>query len=124
MAQPPLPRGRPCPRNRDAPVRSSLASRGDLPSYGNGNPDRAAVQLLIERHALNPVMSGDLWTAVHGSGGHAEGTNKEWASQPDSPYGQPVMSMDRAVKLFAEYLEDKLRGHTTLTIPQGELLKS
>jgi muramidase (phage lysozyme) len=93
--------------------------------YLNFNPetqDRAAVQLLITRHALDPIMNGDLSTAIHGSGGKAEGTNKEWASQPDSPYGQPVMTIERANKLFVEYLEDELRGHTTLTIPQGELL--
>jgi len=100
-----------------------LVSKKQYSDFSPATQDRAAVQLLITRHALNPIMSGDLSTAIHGAGGKAEGTNKEWASQPDSPYGQPVMAMDRANKLFAEYLEDELRGHTTLTVSQGELLK-
>jgi muramidase (phage lysozyme) len=100
-----------------------LVKKNGYSNFTPQNQDRAAVQLLITRHALEPIKNEDLEKAIQGIGGKTEGTNKEWASQPDSPYGQPVMTMDAARKLFIKYLDDELHGNTTLSVPQGELLK-
>jgi len=84
--------------------------------------DKAAVQLLIIRDSLEYIKKGDIETAIRGAGKKNEGTNKEWASQPESPYGQPTMTMDKAKILFNKFFDDEINGVTTLKISIGDLL--
>jgi muramidase (phage lysozyme) len=52
-----------------------------------------AVALIKGRKALDDVISGRFTSAIRKC-------NKEWASLPDSPYGQPVMTMDEALLVY------------------------
>ena len=58
----------------------------DLPDFSAANQDRAALYLIERRRALPAVLEGDWPTAL-------ERCNREWASLPGSPYGQPTKSM-------------------------------
>jgi muramidase (phage lysozyme) len=57
--------------------------------------DEAAVALIVGRRALPAVLAGRLEEAIRLC-------NREWASLPGSPYGQPTRTMDQARKTFAE----------------------
>ena len=76
----------------------SLGFNGD---FKPGNQDLAAIELLRRRKALDYVIDGDIRHAIYGVPIGLDddeneifkpntGANKEWASLPGSPYGQPV----------------------------------
>jgi lysozyme len=65
-----------------------------LEDFSPPNQDRAALYLIERRRALPAVMEGDWKTAI-------ERCNREWASLPGSPYGQPVITWERARAVFA-----------------------
>ena len=57
-----------------------------LHDFSPPSQDRAALYLIERRRALPAVLEGDWTTAL-------ERCNREWASLPGSPYGQPTKSM-------------------------------
>lgn len=65
-----------------------------LKDFSPRNQDLGALGRIVARGALPYVLAGDLKTAVRK-------INKEWASMPESPYGQKTMSWDAAAKVFA-----------------------
>lgn len=65
-----------------------------LRDFSPASQDRAAVGRIAARGALADVMAGRLSVALRKC-------SREWASLPGSPYGQPVMSADRAAAVFA-----------------------
>jgi muramidase (phage lysozyme) len=67
----------------------------DLPSFEPEWQDAGAVGLFVRRGALELVRSGLVDAAV-------ERLNKEWASLPGSPYGQPRRSLGFVRKVYAE----------------------
>lgn len=66
-----------------------------LPDFSPESQDVAAAWLIRRRGALRDAMEGRLDAAIAKCA-------KEWASLPGSPYGQPVISIDKARRLFAE----------------------
>jgi lysozyme len=66
-----------------------------LPDFTPANQDKAAIDLISRRNALNYVVNGDFVSAINL-------LNKEWASLPNSPYGQPVLTMQRALTILAQ----------------------
>lgn len=64
-----------------------------LPNFSPEYQDIAAVGRIAARGALRDVMDGKLDRAIGK-------LNREWASLPGSPYGQPAMSMEKAVKIY------------------------
>ena len=70
----------------------------DLQDFTPPNQDRAALYLIERRRALPAVLEGDWPTAI-------ERCNREWASLPGSPYGQPTKSMAHCLAFL-----DKLKG--------------
>jgi muramidase (phage lysozyme) len=73
---------------------------GLVRKYGFANfepktQDIAAVALIDGRKALDDVISGRFEQAVHKC-------NREWASLPESPYGQPVKTMAQARATYIE----------------------
>lgn len=67
-----------------------------LPDFGPRSQNLAATYLIRERGALDDVLAGRLFTAIRKC-------NKEWASLPGSPYGQPVMSLEKARDLYLKF---------------------
>ena len=73
---------------------------GLVREYGfpNFNPifqDEGAVALIIGRKALEAVKAGNLVEAIRLC-------NREWASLPGSPYGQPTRTIEQATKTFLD----------------------
>lgn len=66
-----------------------------LTDFSPESQDQAAVWLVKRRGALHAVEQGDLDNAVHLC-------NKEWASLPGSPYGQPTRTMAECRKVFEQ----------------------
>ena len=57
-----------------------------LDDFSPRSQDVAALYLIERRRALDAVLEGDWTTAI-------ERCNREWASLPGSPYGQPTKSI-------------------------------
>ena len=66
----------------------------DLDDFSPSNQDLAAVFLIRRRKALPAVLAGKWEEAIRLC-------NREWASLPGSPYGQPTLTMARALKTLA-----------------------
>jgi len=71
----------------------ALVKQHGFKDFGPENQDRAAVELIRGRRALQDVINGDLKAAV-------DKCNKEWASLPGSPYGQPVKSFEQCKAVY------------------------
>lgn len=65
-----------------------------LKDFSPENQDFGALGRIAARGALNDVLQGNFTAAIKKLG-------KEWASLPFSPYGQPVISLDKARDIFA-----------------------
>ena len=85
-----------------------------ISDFSPESQDKFALWLIANRKALDEVLKGDLEGAVRG-------TNKEWASLPESPYGQPVQTMEGAKNVFKEAISNELKGKSQIATPQGEL---
>ena len=66
-----------------------------LTDFSPDNQDQACVYLIKGRKAYDDVIAGRFKTAILKC-------NKEWASLPLSPYGQPTLTMDKALKIIKD----------------------
>ncbi len=66
-----------------------LVKQYGFADFAPKNQDLGAVALILGRKALHDVIAGRFEDAVRKC-------NREWASLPGSPYGQPVVTMARA----------------------------
>lgn len=71
-----------------------MASKYDLPDFSPNSQDIAAVGLIKRRGALADVIAGRFTAAINKC-------NREWASLPGSPYGQPTLTYARAMQVLA-----------------------
>lgn len=71
-----------------------MQSKYDLPDFSPVSQDIAAVGLIKRRGALGDVLAGRFASAIGKC-------NKEWASLPNSPYGQPTLTMSKAATILA-----------------------
>ena len=69
------------------------ASALGLADFSPKNQDLAALFLIDRRKALDDVIAGRIEQAVIKC-------NREWASLPGSPYGQPVRTMEQALATY------------------------
>lgn len=72
-----------------------IAAQQGLQDFSPSSQDLAAVALIKRRGALGDVIAGRFATAI-------KKCNKEWASLPGSPYGQPTLSLARAGTVLAQ----------------------
>ena len=70
-----------------------LRRKLSLPDFSPPNQDRAAIELIDERHALDDVKAGRFADAVGK-------TWPVWASLPGSTYAQPSRAMDFALAAY------------------------
>lgn len=75
---------------------NELQSKYNLPDFSPQSQDLAAVIKIDERGALDLVKAGRFDEAV-------KMLNKEWASLPGSPYGQPTVNLAMIRNKFVEY---------------------
>lgn len=71
-----------------------IAAKYDLPDFSPSSQDIAAVGLIKRRGALGDVLAGRFASAI-------QKCNREWASLPGSPYGQPTITMAKAAAILA-----------------------
>ena len=64
-----------------------------MPDFTPESQDRAAIELIRRRKALEDVTEGRFEDAINKC-------NKEWASLPNSPYGQPTETMVNAINFI------------------------
>jgi muramidase (phage lysozyme) len=64
-----------------------------LADFSPKNQDLAALFLIDRRKALEDVLAGRIEQAI-------SKCNREWASLPGSPYGQPVRTMEQALATY------------------------
>lgn len=67
-----------------------------LTDFGHDAQDLAAVYLIHRRGAFDDVIQGRIELAI-------KKCNREWASLPGSPYGQPVMTLERAIDTYKRW---------------------
>lgn len=67
-----------------------------LPDFSPASQNLAAAFLIRRRGALADVLAGRISAAI-------EKCNREWASLPGSPYGQPTITLGKALSLYAQH---------------------
>lgn len=72
-----------------------MRAKYGLPDFSPASQDIAAVGLIKRRGALGDVLAGRFDSAI-------AKCNREWASLPGSPYGQPTLTWDKARQLLAQ----------------------
>lgn len=72
-----------------------LVKQYGFTDFGPQSQDMAAVALIKGRKALDDVIAGRFDAAV-------QKCNKEWASLPGSPYGQPTTTLQKARQLYTD----------------------
>lgn len=82
----------------------------DLSDFSPASQDVAAVFLIRRRGALADVLAGRIEEAIRR-------TNKEWASLPGSPYGQPTKTLAQALAYFARYAAEEGAGAPIVPAP-------
>ena len=91
------------------------ATKNGISDFSPINQDKVCVMLLkYKRHALDDIMAGNIRNAI-------QLCNEEWASLPGSPYGQRTETMESCLEYYNQYLEEELRGKTSLAVPIGDL---
>lgn len=73
---------------------AALQTQYGFQDFSAGCQDEAAVALIVGRGAIDDILQGRIEIAI-------AKCNKEWASLPGSPYGQPTVASKRAI---AEYV--------------------
>ena len=73
----------------------ALVKQYGFEDFSPANQDAAAVALIAGRGALTDVLAGWFDDAILLCG-------KEWASLPDSPYGQPTRTLAQARQTYSE----------------------
>ena len=90
------------------------ANACNLDDFSPLSQDIAALYLIDRRRALNAVIEGDWQTAL-------ERCNREWASLPGSPYGQPTKTLDTCLSfLNANAAKEEAPAHVPFTQPKLE----
>lgn len=74
---------------------NNLVIQYGFEDFSPKSQDLACIALIIGRGALKNVIDGDFERAVIKC-------NREWASLPYSPYGQPTVTMDLAKQLYSD----------------------
>jgi muramidase (phage lysozyme) len=74
---------------------NDLNTRYGFRTFTPYNQDQRVIERLKDRGALTAVQNGDFENAI-------ALTNKEWASLPGSPYGQPTRTMAQLAQVYAD----------------------
>ena len=75
----------------------ALVRKNGYKDFSPETQDDAAIELIKGRKAYDDILKGDIVTAI-------KKCNREWASLPGSPYGQPVKKMEECLAVYAKKL--------------------
>jgi muramidase (phage lysozyme) len=75
---------------------AEVARAVPLPDFSPRSQDIGAVFLIRRRQALEDVLAGRIEQAIRKC-------NREWASLPESPYGQPTRTMAQALATYKQW---------------------
>ena len=90
------------------------ANACNLADFSPLSQDIAALFLIERRRALDAVIEGDWKTAI-------ERCNREWASLPGSPYGQPTKTLETCLSfLYANTAKEEAQATVPFPQPQPE----
>ena len=90
------------------------AAACSLQDFSPLSQDVAALFLIERRRALDAVIEGDWKTAL-------ERCNREWASLPGSPYGQPTKTLETCLSfLYANTAKEEAPAPIPFPQPQPE----
>ncbi len=90
------------------------ASAIGLTDFSPLSQDKAALFLIERRRALDAVLEGDWTTAI-------ERCNREWASLPGSPYGQPTKTLQTCLSfLYANTAKEEATAPAPFPQPKPE----
>lgn len=85
-----------------------------LNDFSPVSQDIAALYLIDRRRALDAVIEADWKTAI-------ERCNREWASLPGSPYGQPTKTLDTCLSfLYANTKKEEATAPAPFSQPKPE----
>jgi muramidase (phage lysozyme) len=82
-----------------------------LPDFTPANQDRGAIELVRQRGALRDVNARDFDAAI-------AKTNREWASFPGAPYGQPTKTIAELRVVWERGLAQYSTGAAPISSPQ------
>ena len=68
-----------------------------LQDFSPESQDLAAIELMRQRGMIPHILNGDIAAAFNAG-------NKEWASLPGSPYGQPTNSAKKLLRIYEQAL--------------------
>jgi muramidase (phage lysozyme) len=71
----------------------------NLPDFGHESQDEYAIQQIREQRALNPLLEGDVKTAI-------QRCANIWASFPNAGYGQREVAMQELIEYYMGRLND------------------
>jgi muramidase (phage lysozyme) len=97
----------------DDPGIIKLREEHGITDFTPAMQDRYCVVILkYRRDALPEIMRGDIKSAI-------KKCNKEWASLPGSPYGQPTVKLEDVVAEYNAMVSQELAGESDLPMKVG-----
>jgi muramidase (phage lysozyme) len=97
----------------DDPGIIKLREEHGITDFTPAMQDRYCVVILkYRRDALPEIMRGDIKSAI-------KKCNKEWASLPGSPYGQPTVKLEDVVAEYNTMVSQELAGESDLPMKVG-----
>ncbi|MDN3218811.1 glycoside hydrolase family 24 protein [Pseudomonas nunensis] len=97
----------------DDPNIIKLRKEHGITDFTPAMQDRYCVVILkYRRDALPEIMRGDIKAAI-------KKCNKEWASLPGSPYGQPTVKLEDVVAEYNNMVSQELAGESDLPMKVG-----
>ncbi|MEG3028697.1 MAG: glycoside hydrolase family 104 protein [Aeromonas sp.] len=97
----------------DDPGIIKLREEHGITDFTPAMQDRYCVVILkYRRDALPEIMRGDIKVAI-------KKCNKEWASLPGSPYGQPTVKLEDVVAEYNNMVSQELAGESDLPMKVG-----
>ncbi len=104
---------------------SQYGKKYNINDFSPKNQDKGCLVLLYEiRESVNLIIKNKIDEAIRSrTDKPKKRLHYEWASLPDSPYGQRTETMENFIKNYNKHLEEELQGISNLAISNDEVAK-
>ena len=104
---------------------SQYGERYNINDFSPKNQDKACLVLLYKiRESVNLITENKIDEAIRSrTDKPKKRLHYEWASLPDSPYGQRTEKMEDFMKCYNKHLEEELQGISNLAISNEEIVE-